>query len=71
MNEYEKDIMKLFDVHERAEKRELIKRINWEIEMGGISRRGKNEWVCKVTDSPMGTVLLRLLKVDIFNSHTF
>ena len=56
MNEYEKDIMKLFDVHEKAEKRELIKRINWEIEMGGISRRGKNEWVCKVTGSPMGTV---------------
>ena len=56
MNEYEKDIMKLFDVHAKAEKRELIKRINWEIEMGGISRRGKNEWVCKVTGSPMGTV---------------
>ena len=56
MNEYEKDIMKLFDVHEKAEKSELIKRINWEIEMGGISRRGKNEWVCKVTGSPMGTV---------------
>ena len=46
MNEYEKDIMKLFDVHEKAEKRELIKRINWEIEMGSISRRGKNELVC-------------------------
>lgn len=56
MNEYEKDIMKLFDIHEKAEKRELIKRINREIEKGGISRRGKNEWVCKVTGSPMGTV---------------
>lgn len=56
MNEYEKDIMKLFDVHEKAEKRELIKRINWEIEMGGISLYGKNQWVCKVTGSPMGTV---------------
>ena len=56
MNEYEKDLMKLFDTHEKADKCELIKRINWEIEMGGISRRGKNEWVCKVTGSPMGTV---------------
>lgn len=56
MNEYEKDIMKLMEVHEKAEKRELIKRINLKIEMGGISRYGKNEWVCKVTGSPMGTV---------------
>lgn len=56
MNEFEKDIMKLFDVHEKAEKRELIKRINLKIEMSGISRRGKNEWVCTVTGSPMGTV---------------
>jgi len=56
MNEYEKDIMKLFDTHEKADKCELIKRINWEIEMGGIKRYGKNDWVCKVTGSPMGTV---------------
>ena len=56
MNEYEKDLMKLFDTHEKADKCELIKRINWEIEMGGIKRYGKNDWVCKVTGSPMGTV---------------
>ena len=55
MNEYEKDIMKLFDTHEKADKCELIKRINWEIEMDGINRYGKNDWVCKVTGSPMGT----------------
>ena len=27
MNEYEKDLMKLFDTHEKADKRELIKRM--------------------------------------------
>ena len=56
MNEYEKDLMKLFDIHEKAEKCELIKRINWEIKIHDIGWHGKNEWVCKVTGSPMGTV---------------
>ena len=56
MNEYEKDLMKLFDTHEKADKCELIKRINWEIEMGGIKRYGKNDWVCKVTGYPKGCV---------------
>ena len=56
MNEYEKDLMKLFDTHEKAEKCELIKRINWEIKIHDIGWHGKNEWVCKVTGSPMGTV---------------
>lgn len=56
MNEYEKDLMKLFDTHQKADKGELIKRINLEMQIGGIKRHGKNEWVCKVTGSPMGTV---------------
>lgn len=56
MNEYERDLIKLFDTHEETDKRELIKRINWEIKIHDIGWHGKNEWVCKVTGSPMGTV---------------
>lgn len=56
MNEYEKEVMRLLDAHEKAEKGDLIKRINLAISHGGIKRSGKNEWVCKVTGSPMGTV---------------
>lgn len=56
MCEYEKDILRLLDAHEKANKSDLIRNINEAIKRRGISRNGKNIWVCEVTGSPIGTV---------------
>lgn len=58
MNKYEKDIMKLLEAQEKANKEHLIDNINRAIRDKGknISRKGKNKWICEVTGSPMGTV---------------
>lgn len=49
MNEFEKDVIRLLEVHERVGKEDLIVRINEAIRNSGIKRKGKNEWICKVT----------------------
>lgn len=56
MNKYEKDLIKLLKLHEYISKVDLINNINTAIWRNGIKRRGKNEWVSKVTGSPIGTV---------------
>ncbi len=56
MNEYEKNIIRLIEAHEKAEKKDLIRNINRAIKLSEVSWFGKNEWICKVTNSPMGTV---------------
>lgn len=56
MNKYEKDIMKLLETHEKARKSDLIDNINHVLREKGISRSGKNQWICEVTGSPLGTV---------------
>lgn len=54
MNKYEKDIMKLLETHEKARKSDLIDNINHVLREKGISRSGKNQWICEVTGSPLG-----------------
>jgi len=56
MNEFEKDILKLMEIHEKADKGKLIKRLNDEISNSDRKQGGKTEWVCEVTGSPIGTV---------------
>lgn len=56
MNKYEKDILRLLEAHTRIDKSDLIRNINNALSSRGIHWKGKNQWVCNVTGSPMGTV---------------
>lgn len=69
MNEFEKDVIRLLEVHERAGKEDLIVRINEAIRNSGIKRKGKNEWICKVTGSPMGTVCKWFAKSKVWAAN--
>jgi hypothetical protein len=42
MNKYEKELLKLLDMHENIEKGDLINNLNSAIRQGGIKRAGKN-----------------------------
>lgn len=56
MNEYEKDILRLLEAHNRTDKNTLAGNINRAIYNKGIHRKGKNRWVSGVTGYPVGTV---------------
>lgn len=56
MNKYEKELLKLLELHENIEKGDLINNLNLAIRQGGIKRAGKNQWVSKATGAPIGTV---------------
>ena len=56
MNKYEKELLKLLSMHENIVKADLINNLNAAIKCGGIKRAGKNQWVSRITDSPIGTV---------------
>ncbi len=55
MNRYEKNVMKLMEVHEKIPKVVLITNVNQAILDSGIKRGGENKWVCQITGAPMGT----------------
>lgn len=56
MNKYEKEVLRLLEAHARIDKSDLIRNINNAIKSRGIHQKGKNQWICKVTGSPIGTV---------------
>lgn len=56
MNEYEKDILRLLEAHNRIDKIILAGNINKAIYKKGIHRKGKNQWISEVTGYPVGTV---------------
>lgn len=56
MNKYEKEMIKLIEAHEKAEKADLIRNMNRLIRKAGIFKRHKCKWLCKVTNAPIGTV---------------
>lgn len=56
MNKYEKELLKLLELHENIEKGDLVNNLNSAIRQGGIKRAGKNRWVSKATGAPIGTV---------------
>ena len=52
----EKEIIRLTEVHQNTNKRELIQNINHVLKVNGIHLNRKVKWICKVTGSPEGTV---------------
>ena len=52
----EKEIIKLTELHQNTDKRNLIQSVNYVLKNAGIHRKEKVQWICKVTGSPEGTV---------------
>lgn len=56
MNEYEKSILSLLEIHKRTDKITLAMNINRIVYNNGIRRKGKNQWLSEVTGYSVGTV---------------
>lgn len=52
----EKEIIRLTEIHQNTDKRDLIQNINCVLKSKGIGRNRKVQWISKVTGSPEGTI---------------
>lgn len=60
----EKEIIKLTELHQNTDKRNLIQSVNYVLKNAGIHRKEKVQWICKVTGSPEGTVYTWLTNAE-------